>query len=73
MGWDKDLSMPCWKIYAASIVSVLFGFILTLIIIRIYNYFTLKLCYSQTNLRGKTVIITGANSGKYKYIFSICT
>lgn len=63
MGWDKDLSMPCWKIYAASIVSVLFGFILTLILIRIYNYFTLKLCYSQTNLRGKTVIITGANSG----------
>ena len=64
MGWDKDESIALWKVYAATALSILIGFILTLILIRIYNYFTLKLCYSQTNLRGKTVIITGANSGK---------
>ena len=64
MGWDKDESLPLWKIYAATALSIVIGFVLTLILIRIYNYFTLKLCYSQTNLRGKTVIITGANSGR---------
>lgn len=63
MDLDKDQGMPCWKIYAATIASALFGFVLTLVLIRIYNYCTLKLCYSRTNLKGKTVIITGANSG----------
>lgn len=64
MSWDKE-DVPSWKVYAATLVSLFFGIILALILIRIYNYVTLKLCYSQTILRGKTVLITGANSGEY--------
>lgn len=64
MSWDKE-DVPSWKVYAATLVSLFFGVILALILIRIYNYVTLRLCYSQTNLRGKTVLITGANSGEY--------
>ncbi|KAK7573401.1 hypothetical protein V9T40_010592 [Parthenolecanium corni] len=62
MSWDKE-DEPSWRAYAANLITFFFGIILTLILIRIYNYLTLKLCYSQTNLRGKTVLITGANSG----------
>lgn len=64
MSWDKE-DEPSWRTYAATLMTLFFGIILTLVLMRIYNYITLKYCYSQTNLRGKTVLITGANSGEY--------
>lgn len=62
MPWKED-DMAFYKICVTTIASFIFGFFFLLVLIRIYNYCTLKWCYSKTNLKGKTVIITGANSG----------
>lgn len=47
------------------LTSVTLGFFLAfLFVVWLYNYFSRGVCKDGTNMKGKTVIVTGANSGE---------
>ncbi|KAG7190099.1 hypothetical protein KM043_006233 [Ampulex compressa] len=56
-------TVPCATLCYLAIATVLGGGLLLLFALRLYLYYTLGLCKSNTKMDGKTVIITGCTSG----------
>lgn len=54
---------------AAGVAGLLLAFIT--LAIKTYNCVTLGICKSDKEMNGKTVIITGANSGKFNSFISL--
>jgi hypothetical protein len=50
-----------WLLLCAVLLGVLL--LILVVALRLFAYFTLGVCDSSTSMKGKTVIITGANSG----------
>jgi protein-S-isoprenylcysteine O-methyltransferase Ste14 len=50
-----------WLLECCVVLGVLL--LIVIIALRLFAYFTLGVCRSSANMKGKTIIITGANSG----------
>lgn len=59
--WSPEISV---KVYGQAAIALIILVLVISTIVRLFTYLTLGVCKSTKKMNGKTVIVTGANSGK---------
>jgi hypothetical protein len=64
------LGVDCWSCLLSLTLGGVILSAVALFLVKLYNSYTLGICKSTRKMNGKTVIVTGSNSGEYNFFFA---